>query len=63
MAKERLEMHAIKELYRLSFEQGLSPRQIAKSIGCGRSTIRDYLARAETVGITDYKQISVLPEA
>ncbi len=62
MAKERLEMHAIKELYRLSFEQELSPRQVAKSIGCGRSTIRDYLARAEAAGITEFKQISNLSE-
>jgi len=37
-------MRKIKEVLRLHHEKGLSARQVAKSLGIGRSTIQDYLA-------------------
>jgi len=41
----------IKEVLRLHYEKGLSTRQIAKSLGIGRSTVHDYLYRAERGGL------------
>jgi transposase len=45
-------MRKIKEAIRLSHEKGLSPRKIAKSLDIGRSTIQEYLHRAQQVGLT-----------
>ena len=38
MAKRRLSVRKIKEVFRLHYEKGFSTRQIAKSLGVGRST-------------------------
>lgn len=51
MAARRLSMRKIKEVLRLRYEKGLSARQIAKSLDIGRSTIRDYLDRAQQAGL------------
>jgi transposase len=51
MAARRLSMRKINEVFRLHFEKGLSARQIAKSLDISRSTIRDYLDRAEQAGL------------
>jgi transposase len=51
MAARRLSMRKIKEVLHLRYEKGLSARQIAKSLDIGRSTIRDYLERAEQAGL------------
>jgi transposase len=45
-------MRKIKEVLRLHCEKGLSVRQIGKSLGIGRSTIRDYLGRARQAGLS-----------
>jgi transposase len=45
-------MRKIKEALRLSYEKGLSPRQIAKSLDIGRTTIQEYLQRAQQAGLT-----------
>ncbi len=45
MAAERLSVRCIRDVLRLHFEEGQSPRVIAKSLGCGRTTVQDYLAR------------------
>jgi len=45
-------MRKIKEVLRLSKEIGLSERQIAKSCGISRSTVKDYLIRAQRVGLS-----------
>jgi transposase len=37
----------IKEVLRLHYEKGFSTRQIAKSLGIGRSTVHDYLDRSQ----------------
>jgi transposase len=44
-------MRKIKEVLRLHHGKGLSARQVAKSLGIGRSTIQDYLGRAEQAGL------------
>jgi transposase len=45
-------MRKIKEVLRLSKEIGLSERQIAKSCGISRSTVKDYLGRAQRAGLS-----------
>jgi hypothetical protein len=44
-------MHEIKEVLRLSFDAGLSPRQVAASLSLSRTTVRRYLDRAERAGV------------
>jgi len=51
MPAERLSMRKIKEVLRLKWEGGLSHRQIAKSCALGRSTVAEYLRRAEEAGL------------
>jgi len=51
MAKRRLSVRKIKEVLRLHYEKGFSTRQIAKSLGIGRSTVQDYLDRAQRAGL------------
>jgi len=45
-------MRKIKEVLRLKWENGFSARQIAKSCDVARSTVKDYLDRAEQKGLT-----------
>jgi len=52
MAKARLSMRKIKEVLRLKHHCGLSRRQVAHSCQISRSTVADYLYRAEKAGIT-----------
>jgi transposase len=52
MAKERLSMRKIKEVLRLHFEHQQSARQIAKSCDIARSTVQEYLHRAEQAEVT-----------
>jgi hypothetical protein len=51
MAAERLSMRTIKEVLRLKWEKKLSKKLIAKSCNIARSTIRDYLERAQHAGL------------
>ena len=51
MAKRRLSVRKIKEVLRLHREKRLSTRQIAKSLGIGRSTVQDYLDRSQRAGL------------
>ncbi len=51
MAKARLSMRKIKETLRLSYQCGLSRRQVAHSLNVSRSTVADYLYRAQQAGI------------
>jgi transposase len=51
MAKSRLSMRKIKETLRLSYQCGLSRRQVAHSLSVSRSTVADYLYRAQRAGI------------
>lgn len=51
MAKPRLSMRKIKEVLRLTYQCGLSRRQVAQSCHISRSTVSDYLEKAEQAGI------------
>jgi transposase len=52
MAGRRLSMRKIKEVLRLNWDQGLSARQIAGSCGMARSTVKEFLNRAQVAGLT-----------
>ena len=52
MAQERLSMRKAKEVIRLTHGFGLSQRQVARTCGVARSSVADYLARAERAGIS-----------
>ena len=52
MAAERLDVRHVREVFRLHFQEQKSQVQIAKSIGCGRTTVREYLQRALAAGVT-----------
>ena len=47
MPRTRLSMRRIREILRLKHEGGLSNRQIARSLGIGRTVVADYLAKAQ----------------
>lgn len=51
MAAERLTMRKTKEILRLYFGLKMSRRQIAQSCSVSRSTVADYILRAEAAGI------------
>jgi len=51
MAGRRVSMRKIREVLRLNWEKGLSPRQISKSCSIARSTVQDYIKRAEEAGL------------
>ncbi|MFZ4405461.1 MAG: IS21 family transposase [Pseudobdellovibrionaceae bacterium] len=61
MARERLAMRDIKEIFRLRFGLKLSQREVAKICGCGKSTVQEYEKRAFTAGLTELVQIEELP--
>ena len=45
-------MRTVKEISRLTYENGLSRRQVAQSVALARATITDYLRRFEASGLT-----------
>src|SRR5450631_895393 len=63
MAAERLDMRCVREVLRLHFACAQTPRKIVTSLGCGRTTVRDYLARANKHGLTDWSTIEKLTDA
>jgi IS30 family transposase len=52
MAATRFSMRTIREILRLRWEHYLSKKQIAVSCNIARSTISDYLRRAQQAGLT-----------
>ena len=52
MSAERISMRTVKEISRLTYENGLSRRQVAQSVALARATITDYLRRFEASGLT-----------
>jgi len=52
MANRRLSMRKIKEVLRLKWGNNFSVRQIAISCDIARSTVQDYLHRAQIAGLT-----------
>lgn len=51
MAQSRLLMRQIRELLHLHFEQGLSQRLIARSLGVVRSTVERVIQRFAATGL------------
>src|ERR1700678_2195879 len=51
MPTERLSMRRIRQVLQLHFAAHASARVIAASVGVGRSTVQDYLARAPAAGL------------
>jgi transposase len=51
MPTERLSMRRIRDLLRLKFENGLSSRSIAASLGISKGAVGDYLQRAQVAGL------------
>ena len=51
MPTERLSMRRIRDLLRLKYAQGLSDRAVARSLGLGKGTVGNYLARARQAGL------------
>jgi DNA-binding transcriptional regulator LsrR (DeoR family) len=45
-------MRRIRELLRLKFENGLSSRLIAASLGISKGSVGDYLQRAQVAGLS-----------
>ena len=52
MAGRRLSMRKLKEVLRLKWQNACSNKQIAKSCNIARSTVREYLRRAQDAGVT-----------
>lgn len=61
MARERLALKNIKEIFRLRFNSKLSQREVARVCECGKSTVQDYEKRAKLAGITQFSQIESIP--
>jgi len=62
MPQKRSDMRRVKEVLRLAHELGYSLRQIGESVRLGRTTVGDYLARAEAAGVR-YEDIAGKGEA
>jgi transposase len=45
-------MRKVREVLRLKHDRGLSVREIATAVGIARSTVSEYLTRAESAGVT-----------
>ena len=52
MPAQRLAMRQVHEVLRLKWEQGLSDRKIAHSLGISRPTVADYVRRAQAAGVS-----------
>jgi transposase len=51
MPTERLSMRRIRDLLRLTFDHGLSHRQVAAALGLSKGAVSMYLCRARTAGV------------
>src|SRR5690625_561220 len=59
--RERLSMRKVREVLRLKWERGVSNRNIARSCRVSRSTVADYLQRAEAAGLS-WEQVEELDD-
>ena len=55
-------MRCVRDVLRLHFVSKQSPKSIARSQGCGRTTVRDYIARANKYGLATWDLIEVLSD-
>jgi len=61
MPAERLSMRKMREVLRLKWALGLSARQVAGSAGLARSTVGEYLRRAEAAGLS-WQEVETLTD-
>lgn len=61
MANRRLPMRKLQEIFRLHFEARLSQRQIARSCSASKTTVAEYLSRAQQAGLS-WEEIQQLGE-
>jgi len=61
MPAERLSMRKMREVLRLKWALGLTARQVAGSAGMARSTVGEYLRRAEAAGLT-WEEVEALSD-
>jgi hypothetical protein len=52
MAGMRMSMRKIREVLRLTYEVGLSVRDVRKATGVGKTAVCEYVNRAKVIGIT-----------
>ena len=52
MATVRLSVRKIREILRLSWGLGLRPGEVAASCNIARSTVQDYLSKAQAAGLS-----------
>ena len=62
MPRKRSDMRRVKEVLRLAHELGYSLRQIGESVRLGRTSVRDYLTRADAAGVR-YEDVADKGEA
>ena len=62
MAAERLDMRCVRDVLRLHFVCKQSPRAIARSGACGRTTAQEYIARANNNNLIDYDSVEKLSD-
>ena len=62
MPGKRSDMRRVKEVLRLAHALGYSLRQVAESVRLGRTSVRDYLARADAAGLR-YEDVADKGEA
>lgn len=63
MSTERLAMRQIKEVLRLRYLCGVKGvRSIARSAGCGKTSVSEYLGMAVAAGVTNWADIEPLSE-
>ncbi len=63
MAAERLAMRNIKEILKLRFLVGIkSSRDISRAAKCGKTTVNEYIVRAQEAGISSWDQVKDLDE-
>lgn len=62
MATERMDMRCVRDVLRLHLVFKQSPRMIVRSVGCGRTTVRDYIERVNKYQLTDWAVIENLSD-
>lgn len=62
MAAERLRVRDVRKVLKLHFVENKSQSQIALSLGCGKTTVREYLHRARSANFLNHDEIQHLSD-
>lgn len=62
MTAERMAMRKIREVLRIKIQNKMSDAWAARSVGCARSTIADYVTRAKKAGLDSWEKIEPMSE-